>query len=268
MKAYFCRCGGTVDTVDSKSAYSDIVLVRVQSSAIFYMKWISGISSIFFDFDGLLVNTEALHFEAYQNMLKKNGILLPWDFHSFLSIAHRSARGLRDFLFFQAPELTNAKTWEGLYQEKKREYLRLLDSREIEWMPGAQNTLEAVRQAGLPHAVVTNSMTREIDIVREKIPALKEIPHWITREQYKRPKPAPDAYLRALAIVGSARAPLGFEDTLKGVHALERSKIPPVLICPQSHPQMKKVSKFPSLYYAPSLTAFLETPLTLVQNSL
>ena len=213
------------------------------------MNWILNHSPLFFDFDGLLVNTEHLHFHAYQDMLEKNGIAFPWDFPTFASIAHKSSEGLRLTITAHAPDLVATKGWDTLYAEKKEAYARLLESGNLELMPGAEKVLKEVQEATIPHAVVTNSTRPQTEMIRAKIPTLNAIPHWITREDYSRPKPAPDAYLKAIEILGASPKMLGFEDSLRGIHALQGAQITPVLICSPDHPQMAEVDpSIPHIY--------------------
>ena len=218
------------------------------------MNWILDYSPIFFDFDGLLVNTEHLHFQAYQKMLEKNETSFPWDFLTFAAVAHKSSEGLRKLITSHAPALVASKTWETLYNEKKKEYAKLLEMGSLDLMPGAHALIEAVQTAKTPHAVVTNSTQKQTEMIREKIPILNRIPYWITREDYEHPKPSPDAYLKAIATLGKSEKMLGFEDTLRGIRALEGASITPVLVCSSDHPQMKDIPKDFSYYY-PSLTA-------------
>ncbi|MCB1084551.1 MAG: HAD family phosphatase [Chlamydiia bacterium] len=205
------------------------------------MSWILEHSPIFFDFDGLLVNTEHLHYAAYKRMMENHGASFPWDFEAFAAVAHKSSEGLRKMITEHAPKLIETATWETLYDEKKGEYAKLLDEGNLELMPGAQTILETVQIAQIPHAVVTNSTRTQTEKIAESIPLLKKIPHWITREDYDRPKPAPDAYLKAIEVLGKSDRMLGFEDALRGIRALEGAAIMPVLICSPDHPQMEEV---------------------------
>lgn len=131
------------------------------------MSWILDYSPIF-DFDGLLVNTEHLHFQAYQRMLEENGASFPWDFPSFAAVAHKSSEGLRKLITSHAPALVKSKTWDILYDEKKGEYAKLLEAGSLDLMPGAQTILETVQMAKIPHAVVTNSTRKQTEMIREK----------------------------------------------------------------------------------------------------
>ncbi len=213
-------------------------------------------SPIFFDFDGLLVNTEHLHFQAYQKMLESHGVDFPWDFPSFAAVAHKSSEGLRLMITAHAPALVEKEGWDTLYDQKKVEYAKLLEKGSLEMMPGAQEILEMVHVANIPHAVVTNSTQGQTELIRQNIPSLNKIPHWITREDYAQPKPAPDAYLKAIKVLGKSEKMLGFEDALRGIRALEGAAITPVLICSSDHPQMGDVN--PDLHHYTSFQELLE----------
>jgi HAD superfamily hydrolase (TIGR01509 family) len=223
------------------------------------VSWILDYSPIFFDFDGLLVNTERLHYQAYERMMERNGVSFPWDFPTFAEVAHKSSHGLRELITSHAPTLVDTLSWEALYDQKKEEYAQLLEEDNLDLMPGAQTILENVQFAKIPHAVVTNSTRKQTEKIRGKIPLLNKIPHWITREDYQHPKPAPDAYLKAIEVLGKSGKMLGFEDSLRGIRALQGASITPVLICPSDHPQMAEVPK-DSLRYYPSLVACLSNP--------
>ena len=122
-------------------------------------------------------------------------------------------------------------------------------------MPGAQSILEMVARERIPHAVVTNSTRKEVVAIRNTIPALHALPLWITREDYPCAKPSPDGYIRAIRELGSSEHMIGFEDTLRGVRALQGAAITPVLICCDAHPQLQEIKKEP-IWHAPSFTAF------------
>lgn len=247
-----------VDTVDSKSALSNRVLVRVQSSALTFgilMNFLD-YDAIFFDFDGLLVNTEHLHFEAYRHMLLQNDVSFPWDFPTFASVAHKSSTGLRKMITAHAPELVDRKGWDTLYDEKKACYQALLKQGCLELMSGAEEMLNCVKEANITHCVVTNSTKEQVELIQEHLPVLKQIPLWVTREDYANPKPAPDGYLKAIELLQAKGKMLGFEDALRGIRSLQGAKIDPILICPSDHPQMEEASQ-EGLTYFPSFNEIL-----------
>jgi len=207
------------------------------------MNLILEFDAIFFDFDGLLVNTEHLHFEAYRQMLMQNGSSFPWNFATFASVAHKSSTGLLELISSHSPEIVERKGWETLYGEKKACYQKLLKANRLELMPGAGQILNLAAEAGIPHCVVTNSTKEQVELIKKHLPILNEIPFWITREDYENPKPSPDSYLKAIKRLNITGKKIGFEDALRGIRALQGALIDPILICAPDHPQMKEASK-------------------------
>jgi len=223
------------------------------------MHWILDYQAIFFDFDGLLVNTEHLHYEAYRQMLLQNDSSFPWDFPTFASIAHKSSTGLCQTITSYNPELVERKGWETLYNEKKACYQNLLKQGCLELMSGADQVLNLVKGADIPHCVVTNSTREQVELIQQHLPILKQIPLWVTREDYANPKPAPDGYLKAIEIMNIQGKKIGFEDALRGIRSLQSAHIDPVLICPPDHPQMEEASKEAYPYFS-SFHDFLNEP--------
>jgi len=215
------------------------------------MDWIQKFDLFLFDFDGLLVNTEELHWQAYRQMCQERGCSLDWSLFEFFEAAHFSSTGLRDAIYRKLPELQKQEPrWDVLYAEKKRLYQELLGKGGLALMPGVAEVLTALEKAGKRRCVVTNSTRVQVDLVKEKIPLLETIPVWITRENYREPKPHPECYLMAIRQLGKpGDRVIGFEDSARGFQALKDAGVATaLLIAPQDHPQMKafKGTYFPS----------------------
>jgi len=193
---------------------------------------VSETALILLDLDGLLVRTEELHFAAYCQACAAHGVALLWDFPTYCRHAHSTAAGIRLALEEELAQLFRAGlAWEDLYEEKCRVYTNMLSAREVSMQPGAEDLFEWLEVRGLPWIVVTNSPRDQCDALRQRLPALRRIPAWVTREEYSRPKPAPDAYVTALERTGVDRsAALGVEDTPRGVAALAAAGITAALV--------------------------------------
>ena len=202
------------------------------------MKWIRDFQLFLFDFDGLLVNTEHLHYQAYVNMLAERGHSMPLTLANFLELAHLNAMAWREALYAAIPDLE--PQWEILYREKKKAYLALLSTGKVELMPGVEKLLNALAHANIRRCVVTNSMLDYVKLICAHIPVLKALPHWITREDYEKPKPSPECYLKAIALHGKpGDRIIGFEDSVRGLRALQQTPALPVLICSRHHPLLE-----------------------------
>jgi HAD superfamily hydrolase (TIGR01509 family) len=204
------------------------------------MNWSEQFNFFLFDFDGLLVNTEELHFKAYIEMCKRRGYLLEWSLSDFFSHAHFHASGLKEAIYAEFPALyVEEPRWDVLYMEKKIIYQQLLEEGSLQLMPGVESFLEELAQLNLKRCVVTNSPKIQVDEIKKHLPVLNSIPVWITRECYKKPKPDPDGYQTALKLLGKkGDKTIGFEDSMRGLCALLAAGVDKaVLICPSDHPQ-------------------------------
>lgn len=204
------------------------------------MRWIHEYQLFLFDFDGLLVNSEELHYMAYKRMLAARGVVFDWDFNQYCQVAHYYSDGLRVRIYEQYPELkVQEPSWEVLYAEKKQAIFDLLNEGAVQLMPGVHRLLEALSDAQINRCVVTHSPDELVAIVRRKHPILDTIPHWITREHYSKPKPDPECYLKAVEIhAASQDKVIGFEDTPRGLRALMATRAKPVLICEAAYPEI------------------------------
>lgn len=198
-----------------------------------FEKFLAAYDILLFDCDGLLVDTEPLHFLAYQEMCFRNGANLHWDFTRFCKEAHASAFGIWKAFQKEFPDLLKNTSKDVLYQEKKEIYQELLKTSVIKLMPGVHALLQELATSNRLSAVVTNSTRSQIELIRKAVSILSVIPLWITREDYKLAKPAPDGYLQAIEKLGKKERIIGFEDTLKGIHALQAAGVEAVLVTPR-----------------------------------
>jgi HAD superfamily hydrolase (TIGR01509 family) len=94
---------------------------------------------------------------------------------------------------------------------------------EVDWRPGARATLRTVREAGLPTALVTNSLRRITELALDGI-GREFFDVSVCGDEVAAGKPAPDPYLRAAQLLG---VPIGecvaVEDSPNGALAAERA---------------------------------------------
>ncbi|MCY3974026.1 MAG: HAD family phosphatase [Simkaniaceae bacterium] len=216
-----------------------------------------GAEVLFFDLDGLLVDTEKLHFQAYSDVLPNYGVTVDWDFATFARSAHQSQARLRSFIASHAEEPMTDARWQKLYADKSAKYTQLLSNAPLSLMPSVEPLLRRREKSAIPCAVVTNSSRAWTDTIRDRFSILNTIPIWVTREEYKEAKPAPDGYLKGIDILqAEGKRKVGFEDTMRGIRALEGAGISPVLICSPEHPQLEEKG-FTAIPYYPSFTDLL-----------
>lgn len=217
------------------------------------MRWIHDFRLFLFDFDGLLVNTEEIHFIAYKKMCSDRGFHLPWDFHRYCMASHYESDKIKKSIYAEFPDLYRMEPrWEVLYAEKKKNMIELLKEGAVHLMPGAEILIRAIADAQICSCVVTNSPKDQIKLIKEKNPILEKIPYWFTRETYSEPKPNPECYLNAIEKIGIKDRIIGFEDTPRGMRALLHTQAKPVLVSEVAYPEINDFIRQGVLYY-PSL---------------
>lgn len=197
-------------------------------------------SLLLFDFDGLLVNTEVLHYRCYKIALEQCGFSLSWDFATYSQFAHGS-NTLGENVYKACPGLLDKyPVWEAIRSYKQEIYQSLLQVEPISLMSGVDRLLQYLNENSRSYGVVTNATKLQVHFIRAQHKILQKIPFWITRDDVKNPKPSPDSYLLAKHLYGKTHENfLGFEDTLKGISALQGANIPAILICDKEHPQLQ-----------------------------
>lgn len=215
------------------------------------MQWIHDYQLFLFDLDGLLVNTEQIHFQAYRNMLALEGCDLSWDFQQYCLAAHYGNEKLRNEIYRTFPTLS--KEWERLYSVKQAQVVELLKEGEAHLMPGVEGLLSALKVSDISSCVVTNSKKEFVDLIREKNPVLNQIPYWLTRGDYTKAKPHPEGYLMAIERYSKPGSRvIGFEDTPRGIHSLLQTEAKAVMVSNTPYPDLPELLKsgvhlYPSL---------------------
>ncbi len=171
-------------------------------------------STILFDNDGVLVDTERLFFEANRRMLVRFDIELT---HSLFA-EYSLTRGVTPLeLAFDRGVLSRAE-FPALLRERDDEYEALLHDSDVT-IEGAADTL-ATLAGGYHIGVVTSSKRRHFDVIHERSGLSEYFAFVLTREDYVRSKPHPDPYERALEASGSAPEQcVAVEDSPRGVRA-------------------------------------------------
>jgi beta-phosphoglucomutase family hydrolase len=201
-----------------------------------------GVRGCLFDLDGVLTKTAKVHDAAWKEMFdgylrerarQTGGEFVPFDpvadYDKYVDGKPR-ADGTRSFLASRGIELPEggpddppgADTVQGLGARKNAILLRRIHEDGVETYEGSVRYVRAVRDAGLPRAVVSSSANcREVltaagiaDLFDARIDGLT------AEREHLRGKPAPDMFLagaRALRLQPAQAAV--FEDALAGVAA-------------------------------------------------
>lgn len=201
------------------------------------MDWVENFQLFLFDMDGLLVNTEKLHYLAYQKMCEQRGVRMDWTFGKYCQIAHYDSKLLRKRLCEDFPALLDEE-WDVLYADKQKNIVELMNNGSVQLMPGVQQLLTALAERQIKRCVVTHSADELVQVIRKQNPLLDTIPNWITRHDYAQAKPNPECYLKAIKkLAAPGDRIIGFEDTPRGLTALLQTPATAVFITEIDYPE-------------------------------
>jgi HAD superfamily hydrolase (TIGR01509 family) len=179
-------------------------------------------AAVLWDMDGTLVDTEPYWMEAEFELADRFGG--EWSHEHGLNLVGNdlleSGRYIREHMFPDAAS-------DGARLEPAEIVETLLDGvvarveRQVPWRPGAVELLLALREAGVPCALVTMSYRRFVAPILDHLPegTFSEL---ITGDAVTRGKPHPEPYLKAAAALGVRPADcVAIEDSNTGTRSAE-----------------------------------------------
>ena len=169
--------------------------------------------SIHFDFDGVLADTEPVHWACWAEVLATVGVTLTWEFYSRQCVGIDDRDMLRMTARQSDPPPDGDDLWK-LYPAKKRIFLsRMTTNPPFE--PALAGFLEGLK-GRYRMAVVSSSSSTEIEPMLAAGGLGAYFETIVGAESVQRHKPAPEPYLLAAERLG-ARAPLVVEDSEAGI---------------------------------------------------
>jgi len=180
-----------------------------------------------FDFDGTLMDTEKYHCKAWNLVLSEYKSTFHINMLYYFKYFHSLDKNLsKNFL-----KITyNITDFEKAYNEKQNKYKELIDTQNIEFIPGAENFLEFILSNNKKFVIVSNTSNKFIDIYKKKYPILEKATKIYTKENFLNKKPNPECYLRVINDFKNCKM-IGFEDSLVGMEALTQvNRIKPIFI--------------------------------------
>jgi len=167
--------------------------------------------AILFDFDGVLVDSEPVHFECWREVLKPFGLELDWPTYRDQGIGI-SDRELLAVLCRQVTPPLDVDVLVAEYPRKKALFRSLM----LERRPFSADVLDLISKLSQRRlGVVTSSGRAEVEPVLEAAGVRHAFEVAVFGGDVRRLKPAPDPYLLAVERLGVATA-LVVEDSDAG----------------------------------------------------
>ncbi|MFW6033053.1 MAG: HAD family hydrolase, partial [Phycisphaeraceae bacterium] len=183
------------------------------------------LKAIVFDFDGVLADSEPLHYEAFRDVARSE---LGTDFDYAWYLRHLIGFDDRDALAYL---LTHAEGGAGPRDRSER-VAELCGLKQVAFerlvgggaaaMPGAMELVDAAA-ARMPVAISSGATRRDIELILEGLGRMDLFETIVTADDVERSKPDPASYRIAAERLAERHAGLGFaeclaiEDTAAGI---------------------------------------------------
>jgi len=173
------------------------------------------IQAFIFDMDGVIIDSEPLHFEVDIQVMKDFG-------------ASITQEQLEKYVGMTNPEMWKLIREEYQLQRTVSEIIdyqlsnkiKMLTAREMEPIDGIRELLADLKASGIPVGIASSSPPVFIKAVLDKFGLLDAFNCIVSGEEVERGKPAPDVYLKAAELLGVEPAScMVLEDARHGIAA-------------------------------------------------
>jgi beta-phosphoglucomutase len=198
----------------------------------------TALKAIVFDFDGVIADTEPLHYQAILAVLRPAGMTFPYSQYLARYVGYDDRETFRLILgdAERAAEATDARLIE-LCQCKGDAFAEIV-RRGVKPFPGVFELTAAAVAAGLPLAIASGAYGRDIKLVLATLGLAGRFDLIVSADMVARSKPDPETYLRAVAQVASRHPELqltpanclAIEDTGAGVAAAVAAGLPTLAV--------------------------------------
>lgn len=158
----------------------------------------SRIKAVLFDMDGVLINTEPLHFRMWKETFRNRGLEIDYDIY-------KGCIGATDAFLMDLVWENYGRDFRSdkkIHEERAEVEKRLLKEEGFPEMPGVIEMLRRLREAGFLLAVASSSPFVRIHEAMRYIGAKQYFSVLNTAENVAHSKPAPDIYLDTAGKLG------------------------------------------------------------------
>ncbi len=172
--------------------------------------------ALLFDIDGVVLDNNDIHEEAWLEYAAKLGKLLTAEeFYHFIGGTNE------DILekLFPGKMTLEEKLWHG---EQKEALYRAMFNPTFEVARGLRNLLKSAKEVGAATALASNGPVSNVEYAMNQGDLFPLIDMAVSAYQVGKPKPAPDVYLKAMELIGAKpETSVIFEDSKTGLVAAQ-----------------------------------------------
>jgi beta-phosphoglucomutase len=201
------------------------------------------LKAVFFDFNGTIINDEAIHRELLQGVLVSENLRPDIEEFREICLGRRDRDCLREVLARRG-RVADEATLDRLVAQKSAAYLHWLDTQtKLPIYPGVADLMYRLTADHVPIAIVTGAPRQEVDRVLRRTKLADRVRFIISGEDVAQGKPDPEGYQRAIATMAAATGDTALtaancaaiEDTYPGLRAAKAAGLVAIGVA-NSHP--------------------------------
>jgi beta-phosphoglucomutase len=199
------------------------------------------LAAVIFDFDGIIVDTEPLHYRAFQEILVPLGLGYSWAEYLRLYIGFDDRDAFRN-TFLSAGRTLNDQELQALVREKGAAFQGIIAAG-VEAYPGVVQLVRAIA-GNLPLALCSGALPSDIEPILMQLGIAGLFDVIVTAADVQASKPDPESYALAVAGLNSVHPDrkilpgfcLAIEDTPAGITSARGAGLK-VLAVTNSYPE-------------------------------
>lgn len=175
-----------------------------------------------FDFDGVIVDSEPLHFRLFQRLLAEEGVDLTREDYDAVYLGMDDRECFSEALSRHGKTAVLGKIPEMI--DRKSRLLMAEVAAAPPMLPGAVEFVRVLAKS-IPLAICSGALRREIEAILDRAGIRGCFVGIVSAEDVSRGKPNPEGYIKALALLNHDRSEIGaasclvIEDSLAGIEA-------------------------------------------------
>ena len=153
--------------------------------------------AVLFDFDGILVDSEPMHYRAFIEVLDPLGMGFPWKEYVEIYMGFDDRDAFREAFRAKGIDLDDANLAK-LVAAKSRAFQDGIRNG-VTAYPGAVPMIESLHAAGRPLALCSGALRSDIDPILARLGVARRFDVIVSADDVRRSKPDPESYALAFA---------------------------------------------------------------------
>ena len=187
---------------------------------------------VIFDFDGVISDSEALHFQTIKEVLEEDNMTLSWETYERDYLGFDD-RGSFAFALAQHHLTSTTNIVAEMCQRKLKKFVALLDNHCV-ILPGADALLADLNKHNIPCGICTGSMRIEAETILENANMRHYFVDIVAADDVKISKPDPEGYILSHKQINTCAniTPLAttdecivIEDSMWGIESAQKANL-------------------------------------------